>query len=102
MRRFLSSLTVCLTALCLALPAGQARAAAYPERPLSVICPFGAGSGADRIIRIIMPYLEKALGQKLVMDYKAGGGGVVGSNYFMTTKTDGYTLLFYNQPTPAS
>lgn len=98
MSRLFSSLVAGLTVLCLAFPAGPAPAAAYPERPITVICPFGAGSGADRILRIILPYLEKTLGQKLVMDYKAGGGGVVGSNYFMTTKTDGYTLLFYNQP----
>lgn len=73
-------------------------AAPYPSRAITVICPFGAGSGSDRIFRVALPYLEKALGQKIVMDYKSGGGGVVGSNYFMTTKADGYTLLFYSQP----
>lgn len=75
-----------------------ARAGTYPDRPITVICPFGAGSGADRIFRVVLPYLENAFGQKIVVDYKSGGGGVVGSNYFMTTKPDGYTLLFYNQP----
>ena len=70
----------------------------YPDRPVTVVLPFGAGSGADRIIRVMLPRMEELLGQKIILDYKTGGGAVVGSNYFMTTKPDGYTLLFYNQP----
>jgi tripartite-type tricarboxylate transporter receptor subunit TctC len=73
-------------------------AADYPEKPIKIVCPFGAGSGADRIVRIAIPFIEKALGQEIVMIYKAGGGGVVGANYYMTTKPDGYTLMVYNQP----
>ncbi len=88
-----------LLMLGLALPsAPAARAGTYPDRPVTVVLPFGAGSGADRIIRVMLPRMEELLGQKIILDYKTGGGAVVGSNYFMTTKPDGYTLLFYNQP----
>ena len=76
----------------------RALAADYPSKPIKLICPFGAGSGSDRILRIAQPYMKKALGQEIVMDYKSGGGGVVGANYYMTTKADGYSLLTYNQP----
>jgi tripartite-type tricarboxylate transporter receptor subunit TctC len=70
----------------------------YPKKPIKIVCPFGAGSGADRIVRVAIPFIEKALGQEMVMIYKAGGGGVVGANYYMTTRPDGYTLMVYNQP----
>lgn len=93
MRRFL-----CLLAcLCMLGPVPPAKAA-YPEKPITVIVPFGAGSGADRTFRVCQPFFEKALGVKLMPDYKAGAGGIVGANYYMTTRPDGYTLLYYNFP----
>lgn len=94
MKKITAALLCCLSILC-----GSASAmAAYPDHPITVICPFGAGSGSDRIFRTALPYIKEALGVDVVIDYKAGGGGVVGSNYFMTVKPDGYTLLFYTQP----
>lgn len=72
--------------------------AAYPEKPITVIIPFGAGTGADNNFRAAQPFYEEALGVKIVTDYKAGAGGVVGANYYMSTRPDGYTLLFYNFP----
>lgn len=77
---------------------GSAHAKEYPEKPLVILCPFGAGTGADRIVRTAIPYMKEAIGQQIVVEYKEGGGGVMGANYFMTTKADGYTLLVYNYP----
>lgn len=94
MKRFYALLLACAVLFGGALPAR----ADYPERPITIICPFGAGSGSDRIFRTALPYIKEALGVDIVIDYKAGGGGVVGSNYFMSVRPDGYTLLFYTQP----
>ena len=85
-------------ALCLTLGLVAPAAAAYTEKPITVIIPFGAGTGADNNFRAAQPFYEEVLGVKLVPDYKAGAGGVVGANYYMSTKPDGYTLLFYNFP----
>lgn len=93
MRHFFS-LVICVCLLSVALPVH----AAYPEKTITVIVPFGAGSGADRTFRVCQPFFEKALGVKLMPDYKAGAGGIVGANYYMTTRPDGYTLLYYNFP----
>lgn len=93
---------IAMTALAalLALPLSlDARAAGdYPRKPITLTCPFGAGSGADIVIRAVMPMLKEALGADIVMDYKTGATGVVGTNFFMTRKADGYSLLTNAQP----
>lgn len=98
MKRLLSLGLLFVAACALAAGSGTARAASYPAKAITLICPFGAGSGADIIIRPLIPYMKKALGTDVVMDYKAGAAGIVGANFFTTTRPDGYTLLTYNQP----
>ena len=56
-------------------PVGLVRAQSLGDRPLRIILPLSAGSGADGAIRAISNSLAKALGQPVVMDYKAGAGG---------------------------
>lgn len=75
-----------------------ANAADYPRKPISIVCSFGAGTGADLILRPTLPYIKETLGTEIVPEYKAGSAGIVGANYFATKRPDGYTLLFYNQP----
>lgn len=85
-------------ALLLALPGGVRAADDYPRKPITLTCPFGAGSGADIVMRAVMPMLKEALGTEIVMDYKTGATGIVGTNFFMTRKADGYSLLTNAQP----
>lgn len=80
------------------LGAMRSNAADYPRKPVSIVCSFGAGTGADLILRPTLPYIKEALGVDIVPEYKAGSAGIVGANYFATKRPDGYTLLFYNQP----
>lgn len=94
---FASFLPAALAALALCLP-GAAEAADYPRKPVSIVCAFGAGTGADLILRPAIPYIKEALGVDIVTEYKAGSAGIVGANYFATKRPDGYSLLFYNQP----
>ncbi|MBV7486846.1 tripartite tricarboxylate transporter substrate binding protein [Bordetella sp. BOR01] len=80
------------------LPAGMALASAsathdYPNRPIRIIVPYAAG-GADQQIRPLMPDLQKALGQPLVIENVGGAGGVIGSNMVKSSAPDGYTLLY--------
>lgn len=67
--------------------------AAYPDRPINVIVPFAVGGYNDRLSRAFAPYLEKALGQPLVIINKAGAGTQLGHTYTLQQKNDGYTIL---------
>jgi tripartite-type tricarboxylate transporter receptor subunit TctC len=74
----------------LALPA---KAADYPEPPIRVIIPYTAGGVADTIMRLIAPRMERALGQKLVIESKPGAAGNIGALEVARATPDGYTLL---------
>ena len=52
--------------------------AAYPERPITLIVPWGAGGGTDAVARFFAAYLEKDLGQPVNVVNRTGGNGVVG------------------------
>lgn len=77
------------------LPAigGAARAQEnWPVRPIRVIVPFGAGTSTDIMTRLIVPRMSERLGQPLVIENRAGAGGVVGSDAVAKSAPDGYTL----------
>ena len=64
----------------------------YPSRPITMVCPWGAGGGTDAVARIIAALLEKSLGQPFNVVNRTGGSGVVGHSAFATAAPDGYTL----------
>ena len=66
--------------------------AAYPERPIEMVVPWGAGGGTDAVGRIIGSLLEKNLGQPVNVVNRVGGSGVVGHSAIATAKPDGYTI----------
>ena len=67
--------------------------AAYPDRPINVIVPFATGGYNDRLSRAFAPYLEKELGQPLVIINKPGAGTQLGHTYALQQANDGYTIL---------
>jgi tripartite-type tricarboxylate transporter receptor subunit TctC len=67
--------------------------AAFPERPITVIVPYAAGGAGDVIIRLLSDAIEKKLGQPLVIDTRAGGGGMIGAKAVATAVPDGHTLM---------
>ncbi|HYC45669.1 MAG TPA: tripartite tricarboxylate transporter substrate binding protein [Burkholderiales bacterium] len=73
--------------------AGVAKAAAYPERPIRIIVPFGAGGANDVVIRILATRLTDTLGQQIVVDNRTGAGGLIGTEIAAKSTPDGYTLL---------
>lgn len=66
--------------------------AKYPSRPISFICPWGAGGGTDRVARMLAVLLEKDLGQPVTVVNRTGGGGAVGHTAGATAAPDGYTM----------
>jgi tripartite-type tricarboxylate transporter receptor subunit TctC len=68
-------------------------AADYPSRPLRLLVPFPPGGGVDLLARVLGSRLTEALGQQVVVDNRAGGGGVIATDTAAKAPADGYTLL---------
>ena len=66
--------------------------AAYPERPITLICPWGAGGGTDATARIVASLLERDLGQPVNVVNRTGGSGVVGHQAIASAQPDGYNI----------
>ena len=66
---------------------------AYPNHAITIVVPFGAGSGSDIGARLVGQKLGEALGQTVVIDNKPGANGSIGATFVAKAKPDGYTLL---------
>lgn len=71
---------------------GVARAAVYPDRPLTLIVPFAAGGPTDLVGRIVAQGLGDALGQQVVVENRVGAAGLIGISQVARATPDGYTL----------
>ena len=83
-------LLLAAAAAMLALPVS---AQTYPDKPIRVIYPFQAGGTGDVVLRLVQPALEQRLGQRLVIEARAGAGGNIGAQAVAGSAADGYTLL---------
>jgi tripartite-type tricarboxylate transporter receptor subunit TctC len=81
-----------LVVVLLALIASSAFAQTYPSKPIHVVVPSPPGGPPDLIIRMLAPKMN--LGQPLIIENRAGAGGIVGTAYVAKTPPDGYTWLF--------
>jgi len=84
------------TALVVAASSGAAQANGFPQRPVTIVVPAGAGGGGDTTTRMLARSLEDALGQPITIINQGQGGGVVGLTTLKNASPDGYTvgLLF--------
>jgi tripartite-type tricarboxylate transporter receptor subunit TctC len=93
--RQLSAVAFGMLALSVAIAgAASTRADNYPEKPITLVVPFGSGGGIDLVARIIAEKLQERMHQPVVVENRAGGGGIVGTSVVAHAKPDGYTLLF--------
>ena len=76
----------------LAVTSPIAARAAWPERPVTLVVPWGAGGGTDATARIIGSLLEKEIGQPVTVVNRTGGSGVVGHQAISSAAPDGYTI----------
>ena len=90
-RRTLFKTILAASAACTVL-AAPAAFAAWPERPVTLIVPWGAGGGTDATARIIGALLEKDLGQPVNVVNRTGGNGAVGHQAIASAAPDGYTI----------
>lgn len=95
MNKTVKLLTACVT-IALALP--LIGSAAYPEKPISYIIPFGPGGESDISARHQQPFFKEMFDQDLVISYKPGGGGAVGWAQLNEMPGDGYTMMGVNLP----
>lgn len=80
-------------ALVIALLVSSAHAQDYPSKPIRLVIPYGPGSLADAVPRLIQPALEQKLGQRIVIEHRPGAGGNVGTQAVVSAPPDGYTLV---------
>jgi tripartite-type tricarboxylate transporter receptor subunit TctC len=75
------------------LAMGPVAAQPYPTKPIRLIIPFPPGGGSDVTGRVVAAALSERLGRQIVVDNRAGAGGVIGSEIAANAPGDGYTLL---------
>jgi tripartite-type tricarboxylate transporter receptor subunit TctC len=100
MKRLLAGvLSVCALAASTAF--APALAQDFPSKPLRIIVPYPPGGGTDRVARIIGEKLAEQLKQPVVVDNRAGAGGVVGTEASARSAPDGYTMVLGSTATHA-
>ena len=65
----------------------------FPSRPITLVVPFAPGGNLDVVARTLAPAFEKAIGQTVIVDNRAGAGGAIGASYVARAEADGHTLL---------
>ena len=82
-----------LTAIGLAATPARARAQTFPDQPVRIIVPFAAGGPADIIARLISRVMTERLGRPIVVESRAGAGGMIGVDAVAKARSDGHTLV---------
>src|SRR3954447_18165842 len=71
----------------------------WPDRPISIVVPFGKGTTADLVAAVVADAVSKNIGQKVVVELKPGAGGGIAMEQVEKAAPDGYTLAMITQGT---
>jgi tripartite-type tricarboxylate transporter receptor subunit TctC len=93
MRGIVASLSACLAGI------AAAQAAPYPDRPITIVVPFGKGTTADLVAAVVSETMSNNIGQKVVVELKPGMGGGLAMQQVEKAPPDGYTLAMITQGT---
>jgi tripartite-type tricarboxylate transporter receptor subunit TctC len=95
MTSFLTRRTALATGLAIttALASGATWAQSYPTKPIKLVVPYAAGGATDIVARTIGEKLSSKLGQPVLVDNRAGAGGIMGTDAVAKAQPDGYTFL---------
>lgn len=88
-----STLTVLVVAALVGWHAPVSAQKAYPSKPIRIISPFSPGGGNDTICRAIAPKLIERLGQRVLVENRAGANGTIGTEIAAHSAPDGYTIV---------
>jgi tripartite-type tricarboxylate transporter receptor subunit TctC len=94
--------TLALAAATLALAPALSQAQAFPEKPITFVVPFAAGTATDQIARAIGNGVTAETQQSVVIDNRAGASGFIASQYAAKAPADGYTVLITTNTTHAA
>ncbi len=89
----IATLRAGIAAVALTLAAALPALAEFPDRPIRIIVPYPPGGTSDLLARAVAPRLGERLKQTVVIENRAGAGGVIGSQVVAKSPADGYTLL---------
>ena len=92
----MTAFVACAISALLCAPAGFAQT--FPVKPVRMVVPFAAGGGTDIIGRLIAQKVTEAWGQQMIVENRAGGGSVIGTEVVGRSAADGYTLLLGAPP----
>jgi tripartite-type tricarboxylate transporter receptor subunit TctC len=92
-RRSLGFVTAALMLCCGGMSAAAQSPSGYPNKLVRIVVPSPPGGPPDQIARIVAPKLQAVLGQTVIVENRAGAGGMVGTAYVAKTPADGYTIL---------
>jgi tripartite-type tricarboxylate transporter receptor subunit TctC len=90
---------VIVTGLVACLTGGALRTAPYPERPITIIVPFGKSTTADLVAAVVAEAMSRNIGQKVTVELKPGAGGGAAMEQVENAAPDGYTLAMITQGT---
>jgi tripartite-type tricarboxylate transporter receptor subunit TctC len=83
---------IVVAVLCFSIP-GFVSAQDYPNRPVKIVVPFGAGGGTDALARFLARGLEQRLGQPFIIENRGGSGTTLGATAVVRSEPDGYTIM---------
>lgn len=84
--------------LCAAPLVAWCQSSAYPDHPIRMVVPFAVGGAADTVARSIAQRMGMDMGQSVIVDNRAGGNSLIGSDFVARAQPDGYTLLMQVGP----